>query len=504
MSDQGFDALARALASPMSRRGAIGAICSALLARSALRPLRARAAGLDCSTPPNTTKCERATGNFVCVPSDWPCCHSKTCAGACRPWQKCTSPGTQTASCDDTPALCTHPQGGYAGQKKFNFCSLGLPVEKGICGDVRVKTFGWCCGPGSDCGDINRCICKSGRVQCGEACCGPGEYCETRWLGENTCEKLCPGGKQKCNGICCTGLETCGFFGCSCKPGYVSCGTGLCCLEKQDPGDPNPGYNPFRNLFNMMGQSSAAHSSSGKRALFAVRAQSGSAAVDAALDALAAVNGQGAAAMLAIREGRRDPAFKQKVTITQAEPPTLSAGPGFDANSAAALNALLVAEARASALIAAMAKALWRARAANARHNRAAAKAQLRASATFAGQAVAALGRIQALRTAAAKALTAGGVSEVIASDQAVTAFIASVKSSGIPPYLSTPMAKLGVGGADLEHLRAGVVDRTVTSASGEVLIAPLKNPARATELKSLISELSKYAARARKHAVAH
>jgi len=379
---------------------------------------------------------------------------------------------------------------------------MSLAIPSGICSEAHNQTYGWCCRPGEGCSptQFGRCFCAG--QDCGDLCCNAGEQCES-FLGQKSCEKLCPDGKRKCNGICCTGLETCGFFGCSCKPGLVSCGTGLCCSPREDPGDPHPFYNPIQSLLNMMGESSASHSGSSSRLGFAHPAQSGFAPVDAALDALAAVNGQGAAAMLAIRESKRDPAFRQRVAVARAKPPTLSAGLGLDANSAASLNNLLVAEARANALIAAMAKALWRERAAHAKHNRAAAKRQLRASATFADQAVTALKRIQALRTTAANALTAGRVSEVFASDDAVTAFIASVKSSGIPASLSIPMGKLGVGSTDLKHLRAGVVDQTVTSASGPVLIAPLQSPTRASGLKSLISELSKFAKRARKHPIA-
>jgi len=65
-------------------------------------------------------------------------------------------------------------------------------------------------------------------------------------------------------------------------------------------------------------------------------------------------------------------------------------------------------------------------------------------------------------------------------------------------------MRRLGVGSADLKDLRARVLDHTVTSASGPALIAPLTDSARATSLKSLISELSKFAVRARKHPIAH
>jgi hypothetical protein len=61
----------------------------------------------------------------------------------------------------------------------------------------------------------------------------------------------------------------------------------------------------------------------------------------------------------------------------------------------------------------------------------------------------------------------------------------------------------LGVGGADLRRLRAGVLDQSMTAAVGPVLIAPLQSPERASELRSLISELSKFSKRARKHPIA-
>ena len=232
------------------------------------------------------------------------------------------------------------------------------------------------------------------------------------------------------------------------------CG-GDCCKPREDVGDPDSFFAPFRNMINMMGQSGAGRGGS-RRAMFARSARSSSAAVDAALVALAAVNGQGAVAMLAIREGKRDPAFRQKVKVTRARPPTLSADAVLNAGPAAALNKLLVAEAEAYALIAAMATALWRARAAHAKKNSAAASSQLRASATFAAQAATALKKIQGLRTAAAKALKAGKVPEAWAFDTDVDAFIAAVRSGGIPASLRAPMGKLGVRSADLKRLRAG------------------------------------------------
>ena len=181
------------------------------------------------------------------------------------------------------------------------------------------------------------------------------------------------------------------------------------------------------------------------------------------------------------------------MTVFRAKPPTVTAAAGLDVQSAAALNKLLAAEARANALIAAMAKALWRSRAAHAKHDRVAARRQLRASAMFAGQAASALKRVPALRSTAARTLSARGVAEVFASDAEVAAFIAGVRSGGIPSSLRPALGRLGVAGIDLAHLRTGVLGQTVTSASGPVLIAPLTNPARATELRQLTTELSHY-----------
>jgi hypothetical protein len=376
-------------------------------------------------------------------------------------------------------------------------CCPGIP---GVVGSLCCPT-GYICGNKSADAKEN-CICRS-NVVCAGKCCNRGEYCDTYFGFDQACTKLCPDGKEHCNGICCTRSETCGFFGCKCPSGLVKCG-GDCCNPREDVGDPDSFFAPFRNMFNMVGQTGASRGGGRpRRAMFARSGRSSSAAVDGALLALAAVNGQGAAAMLAIREGKRDPAFRQRVNVTRATPPKVSADAVLNAGSAAALNKLLVAEAEAYALIAAMATALWRSRAAHAKKNSAAASSQLRASAEFAGQAATALKKVQGLRTGAAKALKAAKVPEVWAFDPAVNAVMAAVRSGGIPASLRTPMGKLGVGSADLRRLKAGVLGQAVNPAVGPALIAPLTDPGRAKDLKSLISELSKYAVRARKHPIA-
>jgi hypothetical protein len=255
-------------------------------------------------------------------------------------------------------------------------------------------------------------------------------------------------------------------------------------------------------MFNMMGQSSAAHGG-GNRLAVGRRAQTASGSVNAALDALAAVNGQGTAAMVAFRSGKRDPAFKRKVLVKRAKPPTLSPGPGLDAASVAALNKLLVAEAKANALVAAAATALWRARAAHRKKNKSATRSQLRAASKFAGQAATALKALPALRGAAATALIAGQAAEVFPTEAAVQGFVDSVRRSGLPASLRGPLTRLGASSADVKRLRAGVVDSSVTSGAGPVLIKPLNDPERAKERELLIKGLTAFSRKARRHRLA-
>ncbi len=453
MSERFFDNLARTLASPMPRRRALRLTGAALVAAAVpgLRPRSALGASRDCGTK------------------------STPCSSLC---------------------LLTNPKGA-CGIPIFNDCNQEL-CHVGLAGCIRpdqvccpVAPDPWYCEKGQECGTKpGQCITKW--------------YCQKQSLGTDFCDQICKEtGHDKCIGVCCTKNETCGFFGCSCKSGYVSAGNGTCTEPKNDPGEPKPGWNLFSGWRDTFGQTAATHG--GKRYLIAGgEVPAGSVTPVAALRALAAVNAQGAAAMLSIRFGKPDPAYAQKVTPSRATPPTVSAGAGLDAASAAALNKLLVAEARAHSLIGAMAKALWRARAAHDAKNPTAASEQLRSSAAFAAQAASALGRVQDLRTGAAAALTAAGVSEVLSTEDGVAAVFAAVRSRGIARALGAPLGKLGVGSADLKRLSTYTLERSVASAVGPVLIAPLADPSRATDLKSLVAELSKYSTRARRHPIAN
>jgi hypothetical protein len=489
-----MDLMARALVLPMSRRRTIGLISGALLAGSAWRPRLAQAA---CGG--NTPKtCAQGGGAVVCVPDDYVCCSTDKCAQACRGYQACTG-----KSCSDTAKMCGYPGGPSPDPSLTKFCSIRATASN-FCTSYEPQEIrlGWCCRVGEICGsELGDCTCPGTR--CGQTlCCAKGEVCESNLFGSrNACVKKCDDGSDPCKGTCCKGDLICSSDGCVCPSGSVQRGIGKCVPPKEDPGDPP--WNPLRNFFNMMGASSAAHGGGASGSSFGRPAQSGSPAIDTALVALAAVEGQAAAAALAFGEGKPDPGFRRTVRVVRVKAPTVAAGPGLDAASAAALNKLLAAEARAYALAAASAKALWRARAAKAKRQRSFAKRQLRASSKFAGQAASALKRVPALRSAAASALTAGGVTEVSATEDQVTAFLAMVKSGSLPADLRSSLAALGVGSKDLKRLRAGLLHQTVSSGAGPALIAPLKDAAGASELRLVISQLSKYSKRARRHPIA-
>jgi hypothetical protein len=488
-----MDLMARALARPMSRRRTIGLVSGALLAGAAWRPKLAHAA---CGGDTPKT-CAQGGGAVVCVPNDYVCCSTPTCAQACRGWQACTG-----KSCSDTSKICGYPGGPYPNRSITKFCSIDAQANNTCTGNQNEAIrLGWCCRVGEICGsELGDCTCPG--VECGETlCCARGEVCESNFFGtRNACVKKCDDGKALCNGTCCKGDLVCTSDGCACPGGSVQKGIGRCVPPNEDPGDPP--WNPIRDFFNMMGASSAAHGGGGSRSMMRT-AQSGSPAIDSALVALASVRGQAAAAALAFSEGKPDRAFRRTVRAARVKPPTVVEGAGLDAASAAALNKLFAAEAKAYALAAASAKALWRARAAKAKGQRAFARRQLRASSKFAGQSASALKRVAALRRAAASALAAGGVAEVNATEDQVKAFLAAVRSGAIPAPLRTGLAGLGVGSKDLKRLRAGLLDQTVTSGSGPALIEPLKDSAGARELKRVIAQLSQYSKRARRHPIA-
>jgi hypothetical protein len=490
-----FDAVARTLATPMRRRGAIGVLSATFLAAAAWRPGTARAVTCDA----DEIKCTEG-GREICAPVPRKCCNIPNCAAAyCRePWATC-GPGY---SCDDNEFMCTiwHAEG----PNKLRFCSVRVDVRDS-CRDT-TGIAGWCCHESFLCEPTFRgCKCPSG-VTCGEQCCKAGQYCETRLFGQNYCadycgEKLNPSKRtQQCNGQCCSLTETCGIVGCVCKPGFESVG-GACVPERNDPGDA-PSDNAASRSLKMMRQTRSVAGGNrrwaGAQAAELPPTAAPPPAVAAALAALAAVNGQGAAAILGIRNGKRDPKFRQAVKVARVKPPTVAPGLGLDAASAAALNKYLVAQAKANALVAAMATALWRMRAARARRDAASAKRQLRAAAGFAAQASRAMNGLPALQTAAANALTQGQVAEVTVGADGVGAEIAAIKRGSYPPAVKAALAKLGVGAVDLKRLSSNL--GRVPALGGGALIEPLREPSQDTQVALLLNQWS---AKAKAHPIA-
>ncbi len=252
MSEQSFDDLARRLAETMPRRRALrlaGAALVGAVAVPGLRPRSAGAVGFPCTglTP---QKCSSG-GAQVCVPNDWNCCSNSLCAGACKPWESCSSGG-----CNDTPLLCSDKgaagtRGGGDRQARPEFCSVRLASGPTICyPQGRTLTWGWCCGKGETCGTtLGDCNCEGD--YCGPACCKQGQVCADQIRGVccpkhwNQCAvgpghvvKCCPPRDTCCfnhkthTAVCCDADHPCVGGKCECKKHEERCGA-TCCRKGQ-------------------------------------------------------------------------------------------------------------------------------------------------------------------------------------------------------------------------------------------------------------------------------
>lgn len=497
-----LDGVARALAAPVTRRRAVVLAGGAVVAGSVLRPGGARADARVC--PPGTTKCQSAGGPSACMPSGQGlvCCNSDVCAGYCtHPGQICAGDGGRLAHCEDSPAICTD-------RSKPVYCELRGPRTGSTACDQPPTiegNLGWCCGKDEVCGEkFNECLCNPAKV-CGDSCCKSSEYCEDLGFlrGGKVCLRKCdPATYHRCPPPavhCCPPNRNCEGSDCVCKSGET-CGTNCCragdaCLGGSrcgKPPTPPPSPGPFDFIGNMLGLVSQTAGSRGKHRARATASDP----VGAALLALAAVDAQGAAAGAAFTDLHVDRAYKRRVVVAAPKLPKLAAGPGLDARSASSLNALLAAQAKAFALLAAAATSLARSRGALAKHDRTLARRQALASASFASQAAKALRRVPALRSAAAAALAAGGTAEVSATLAQVLALQSSVRARGVPSDLAGLLARLGVRGADLARVKQALLSG---SAGGPALIAPLADPAVARSIQGLAAALASYAKSARR-----
>jgi hypothetical protein len=500
-----IDVFSRALAAPLSRRRAIGAVAGGLVALGALRPRLARAQAPECGslTPQKcTATATGSNGNAaqVCVGSDWHCCGNSTCAIACKPWERCTNGGSQVAGCSDTSLLCLSEQQPKFDARKSLYCSVQMADQGWLCSDYAPRTleYGWCCFSTQKCGKTLG-ACECAYEVCGEGCCPRDYYC----VGGRGCLRKCPGGGQRCGNDCCSGQTHCAGDHCACTPPSVECGTG-CCNPKTTTADPNVSSSPWNFFGDLLGQSAARYGKGRQRVAGSAASTGASAA--AAVAQMAAVNAQMGAALVAFSDGHRDGAFRATVKPATPKLPKLVAGDGLDAGSAAALTAMISAQARAAALIAAAASCLARQRSASAKHDRSHARRQLLASARFSSEAAKALKPILKLRQQAAAALEAGHAPEVYATADSVTAFVDQVRKTGLPSDLRAQLALVGVhSAADLARVRKAMGDplETVDTIAGGALVAPINDTTLSFTFQTVATNLKIYATAARSHPIA-
>ena len=396
--------------------------------------------------------------------------------------------------------LCFDSGNGNAEARRYQFCSVTGTAQGGTCSDTRSQVFGWCCGIGSSCGkDFGECKC-AGPVCPDGHCCPKHHYCDGP-----LCKKYCDANDtvERCGDDCCGPGRTCSgvpFFTCECQSPLVECGSD-CCNPKDTPDQPNWLQRQINNWLGMAQQSSAAHGGGHRRT---ARAAPEVGATNALL-VLATTSGQRGAAREAFVDGHRDANFVSTVKVAKVSLPAITADATLDAGSAKALTALTAAQAKASAQIMAGAIALARTRGAMAKHNRAAARRQLLASAKFAEAAAKTLKSETTLRAKAAAALKAGKVEEVNITPDAVAAFVKSVRSSGVPSSLRSLLADVGIKGHDLGRVRAGLLQKDVDPiyAAGPALIAPLSDATDRHDHSQLIADLHAYARSSRRHRIA-
>jgi hypothetical protein len=493
--DSAFDALSRAVETRITRRGAIAAAGAVVAASALLRPGRAAADGQCPSGGPNVCRGGYKGAAKVCVPANLQCCSSDLCAYACgRPYYDCIGPAT----CSFTARMCTDTTADGYIKGNTQFCSRWITVNNDCVDAGTVKSvMGWCCKPTEKCGArIGDCDCDE---RCNDECCKSGEECVNPGLFQaKQCKPKCRPGWHHDGDVCvCDAGQTCGVT--CCKEGSECVGSR--CVKPQDPSKAPSLWDRLTGFGDTINQTAASRGNGGhRRALGAVQAQAAD-PVTAALLELAAVNAQGLAAAATFAVGQIDSGYRHKVVAAKPSVGTIAAGPGLDPQAAAALQALLAAEAGAFALAFATGTALARARGAIRHHDMTSARRQVLAAAGFADGAAKALGGVPALRAAAGAALTSTGATEVIVSDDQLSSLRSAVRSGGVPADLKAALAKLGVtASADLANVKAGLLD--TLSPGGPVLIAPLTDPARTSTLKALATELAAFAKAARAHPI--
>jgi hypothetical protein len=491
-----FDGVARALAAPVTRRRAVGLIGGAVIAGSLLRPGRARAQNC---YPGGPQICTNPHGARVCVPNDLQCCSNENCAIACPyRWRDCNGP----ARCDDTARMCSDPEmDGYA-PNRTKWCHQEVTVVNGcVEGGKSQAVRGWCCRPNEDCHlireEFGTCLCPEdvqgrGPRDCDDKCCPVGQICVDTRAGRD-CKPPCVKGRhydENSRCVCDVG-ETCRN---GCCPEGQACISGRCAKPTEPSGPFKDIMKSFGDFFGGSGSNSSAGGGAGGNYLRIGRAAAGpgTTPVRSALLLLGAVHAQGAAAAISFADHHVDRSYRRRVVAASPQLAKLAGSPGLDPAAANALDALIAAEAKAFAQLAAAATAIARSRGALRAHKLAQARKHARAAATFSSAAAKALRGLPTLRAKAAAALNAAGVPEVNVDPVDATEFQDAVRASGVPANITALLKGLGMKGDDIKRARQAFL--AATPSGGPALIAPLIDAAGNRSITKLASELTKYA----------
>jgi hypothetical protein len=505
-----FERMARAVAAPMSRRRAFQVAAAAGV--TSFFTLRTDTAyGQGCPScpqprdPPGFTQfCGHTRGVgclYVCCPENHQCCQTEkvvVCCPAnnecgpivneghtcrCKPQYDC---GPDANTCCTTDEECFEPRG--ASNFDDLYCIPACPEgDYYQCLNENGQSTEHCCfGPseeccGDGCCDDDGVCCSSGRT---DWCC-PHAYGCTGTAGVCGCRE-----GQRCGDHCCE-------LGTVCCTINTANQLNVSCCGVRDLDD------LLDSIGNFFGAGAGAASGAGASAAAARLPQP--AASPGSADALVAIGAVGDLAALAydtIKNPRPDSAYRRAVKAPRVALRPVVSGPGLDAAAAQALTKMLIAEARAWALIYAVAVARARALGAIKGRNMKAARSQARASAAFAARAGKALRRVPGLRSAALAALQAGGTPEVSVTARAVRSFQNSVRSNGLPADLRARLAQLGLSPAERRRVAKLIVSRQRDARAANVLIEPLADASNQAALRKLAKKLARFAAATRRHPI--
>jgi hypothetical protein len=430
---------------------------------------------------PGTEQCCIGPSSYDGLPTAW----------ICPNYKKCGQEGVQLCICDNPcgfddccqpPEVCVTPS--WAGDDSDRFCGPKCPQDN-YC-EGNGDALGTCCDP-----DEQLC-CGDGCCSDGKSCCdneGPNPWCcdeiDGYVCGSTDLECGCSRG-QRCGDECCPRGQAC--FG---RGEFVYCAgprerlRDLLDLLKQGLRDAADAALPT--------MAAAGAGASSRGSLAEVAAVRGSAD---ALVAVAAVENLARLAHHRLLLSRPDSAYRRPVRVATPRLRRLAPGPGLDPSAARALHRLLAAEARAWALVNAMALARARSLGAIRARNMAAARRQARAAGQFSGQAAKALRQLPSMSRKAAAALRAAGAPEVTVTGRQARDFRESVRNGGLPADLRARLSQLGLTRSDQRQVLKLVLANRLRT--GPVLIAPLADASRLAALRRSARVLGQTATRSR------